>query len=319
MAQQARPTPAGVSTGADVELRDLPCSDEIGVGGEGKVFVVNNSLLYKQYHDPARVNGAALARLVTVHQRSGPRERRWLDRTCAWPKCRVVDQGRVVGFVMSKARGTFSWRDTGGRRRLTELQYLVRPAKPMWRRISQPDPAQRLALAVGLAELVAGLHARHITIGDISHANILWTIDPQPAVYLIDCDGLRVGPHPPVSPPVATPGWEDPQQLFADALPDNDNYKLALALGRILACAPDIQPGDSLRLVPGVVDEARAVLLTAQFDLAAGRAGTRATARQWLDALTGAAAVPARPPAQPPPPGQTSTRARPIIRLDQGR
>ncbi|OLE20729.1 MAG: hypothetical protein AUG49_24135 [Catenulispora sp. 13_1_20CM_3_70_7] len=274
-----------MSTGEDVQLTELPVGAKVGSGGQGDVFVINRSLLYKKYHQPSKVDGGALSQLVSRY--ATPRwvlQRRWIDRTCAWPKCRVLDRGQVVGYVMAFAGDRFFWRDGKENQRLLELQYLVRPAKKMWGQIRQPTAPERVALAAAVADLVRRLHSMNFVIGDVSHANVLWTLEGGPGVYLLDCDSLQIGDRHRVTEPASTPDWDDPRQ--APRVPptrDNDNYKLALAVGRILAQRPDVRPGERLEPVPGMVQQDTAKAIQRLFDQAAGP--SRPSAHEWLSAL----------------------------------
>jgi len=278
--------PAGVTTGEDVELSALRLLGQVGHGGQGRVYELENSrtLLYKQYYDAERICGDAMSRLVKLRQQRRPADRSWLDSHFAWPMCRVISAGVVVGFLMRHANKSYSWHDAAGRRHLTELQYLIRPPKPSWRQITQPRPDQRGQLAYALAELTSRLHHWGVVVGDISDANVLWTVRPQPDVYVIDCDGMRIRGKDPILDQADTPGWHDPLQRFPVPGTDADLYKLALALARILCCDPEMRPGDQLIFVSGALGHReREVRLL--FARAAGPSGTRPDATLWAAAL----------------------------------
>jgi hypothetical protein len=278
--------PRGVSDGADVELNALQLLAEVGGGGQGRVYELGNSdtLLYKQYYDPRRIRGDALTRLVQLRKYRQHADRSWLDAHFAWPMCRVVSGGAtVVGFIMRRAR--YTWRNAAGHQRLTEMQFLIRPQKAPWQQIIQPRPDERRRLALALAEAARRLHSWGIVIGDISDVNVLWTVKPQPDIYFIDCDGMRIRRNEPILDQADTPGWHDPLQRGLIPGVDADRYKIALAIARIVCCDPEVEPGHQLIFMRGTLGhrEAGVRRLLAQ---AAGPAGQRPDAALWVAALS---------------------------------
>ncbi|MET9609098.1 hypothetical protein ABZZ17_29240 [Streptomyces sp. NPDC006512] len=279
-----------VADGADVPLSSLRPLRKVGDGGQGEVSTLEGlpGLLYKSYREPHRVAGDALSRLVSVRLALTPTERFRLDASAAWPLCRVVDAGRVTGFLMHEAPASMRWSAGDGTERLTELAFLLRPAKPAWQGVLQPTPAERYALVSALVELVDGLHAAGLVVGDVSQANVLWTVRPEPAVYLLDCDGIRLSGSAPVLAQADTPDWNDPLAPAGTVTVDSDRYKAALALGRILAQDPYVAPGRPLTPLPGVLDDDRKdAAVRALFAQAAGAYGTRPGLGQWRVALAG--------------------------------
>ena len=78
--------------------------------------------------------------------------------------------------------------------------------------------------------------------GDLSAKNVLWSVRPAPAVYVLDCDGAIIGGQGEAGTSPAfratTPNWEDP------ALPPGrtpgeaaDRYVLGLAFLRLVGAA----------------------------------------------------------------------------------
>jgi len=274
--------------GADVPLSSLPLGGKVGDGGQGEVLAVagRDDLLYKGYRAPALVDGQALAALVAVRRALPPGERDRLDAQAAWPLCRVLDGGRAAGFLMRRAPAEMTWRTAGGDTKLTELQFLLREPRPAWRDIVQPEPGGRRELALALVELIDRLHGWGLVLGDVSQANVLWTVRPGPAVYLLDCDGFRVTGEPPVLAQADTPDWGDPLAPPGTVTVDSDRYKAALAVGRILAQDAYVTPGGPLPLVPGALDERQETAVRARFAEAAGPYGTRPTLAEWRTALS---------------------------------
>ncbi|MFI6421242.1 hypothetical protein ACIBG6_28015 [Streptomyces sp. NPDC050842] len=275
--------------GADVEQSLLTLVRKLATGGQGEVHEVGGpgELLFKRYLEPQKVDGAALAALVTLRQGLAPAEVQRLDRETAWPLCRVLDGGRVVGFLMRRAPDAMSWRTGKGDTRLIELSYLLRPPKAAWQAVPQPAPAERYALVVALVELFGWLHTLGLVVGDLSQANVLWSLDPGPAVHLLDCDGVRITGRPPVLAQADTPDWLDPKAPPGVVSIDSDRYKAALMIGRVLAQDAYATPEQPLTPLAGVLDERRAAAVGRLWGLAGGAYGTRPDLGQWRTALAG--------------------------------
>ncbi|MEH0424446.1 hypothetical protein [Streptomyces sp. B21-083] len=273
--------------GADVARSPLTLGERVGIGGQGEVHAVGDgSLLYKEYKDPSKVNGNALADLVAFRQGLGQADRTRLDALAAWPLCRVVEGGRTLGFLMRRAPSPMTWRTATGATKLLELQYLIRPPKVAWQEVSQPTPEQRRALALACVEAIGWFHDAGLVIGDISQANILWSLIPEPAVHFLDCDGFRRVGRNAVQAQAATPDWNDPLAPSTEASVDTDAYKTALTAGRILAQEPYARPDQQLRPVAGCLNERQAAAVGSLFAQAAGERGTRPRPSEWQTALS---------------------------------
>ncbi|MFJ5937952.1 hypothetical protein [Streptomyces sp. NPDC093071] len=275
--------------GLDVEQTRLALGKELATGGQGRVHEVGGPgrLLFKRYLEPHKADGTALAALVALRLGLAPADRQQLDRSAAWPLCRVLDGGRVVGFLMRRAPDSMTWRSAKGDVKLTELQFLLRAPKAGTRTLRQPTPAERYALVVGLVELVDRLHTMGLVIGDLSQANVLWSLDPDPAVHLLDCDGVRITGRAPVLAQADTPDWLDPKAPPGTVSVDSDRYKAALMIGRVLAQEPYLTPEHELTPVGGVLDERRETAVRRLWGLAGGAYGTRPDLGQWRVALAG--------------------------------
>ncbi|MFF3753493.1 hypothetical protein ACFYYH_23975 [Streptomyces sp. NPDC002018] len=275
--------------GADVPLGSLRLLDRIGDGGQGEVYTLGgwSGVLYKSYREPRRVDGDALAALVAVRRALEPGDRDRLDAEAAWPLCRVTDGGQVTGFLMHRAPSTMMWRASNGDTKLTELAFLLRPPKRAWQEVVQPSPGERYDLVVALVELLDRLHTMGLVLGDLSQANVLWTVRPGPAVYLLDCDGARPAGREPVLAQADTIDWNDPKAPPGLVTVDSDRYKAALALARILAQDAYAAPGKPFVPLPGVLDERREAAVRRLLGQAAGDFGTRPDLGQWRTALAG--------------------------------
>ncbi|MFD7912937.1 hypothetical protein ACFV30_19815 [Streptomyces sp. NPDC059752] len=166
----------------------------------------------------------------------------------------------------------------------------------------QPTPDQRRALDLSFVRGVARFHDKGIVLGDSSHANVLWALDPEPEVYLLDCDGFHPVSGAPAQPQTETVDWSDPGTLLSETNFDSDAYKTALAVGRIVTQDPCIAPGHRLKPVPGRLDDDQLTQVSALFAKAAGERGTRPRVEDWYHALGGRGAAPpdvAQPPPRP--------------------
>ncbi|PBC93639.1 hypothetical protein BX281_1473 [Streptomyces sp. Ag82_O1-15] len=273
--------------GADIARSSLRLGNRVGSGGQGDVHSVGDGdLLYKEYKDPSKVNGHALADLVAFRQGLVPTDRIRLDAIAAWPLCRVAEGGRTSGFLMRRAPSPMTWRTATGAKKLLELQYLIRPPKVAWQEVAQPAPEQRRALAQACADAIGWFHDAGLVIGDISQANILWSITPEPAIHFLDCDGFRQIGRNAVQAQAATPDWNDPLAPSTEASVDTDAYKTALTVGRILAQDPYVRPDRELRLMADCLNERQTAAATRLFAQAAGERGTRPRPNEWQTALS---------------------------------
>ncbi len=116
-----------------------------------------------------------------------------------------------------------------------------------------PGAPERVALVYALARVLDAWQAGAgpvVVHGDLSAKNVLWSLRPAPAVYVLDCDGALVGGPgagatgtgsdaggpPPVR--ATTPNWEDPS-LVPGRQPGTgaDRYVLGLAFLRLVGAA----------------------------------------------------------------------------------
>lgn len=279
-------TGSGLPDGDDIDRGSLRHGRQLGRGGQGAVFELDNphsGLVVKLYYR-GDADGAALKRLVELPRALTPQDRVLLSTRAAWPLARVMNGSSVAGFVMQKIPDRFRCRTLAGSRE-RELSYLLFEPRPMfWGDISPPDIAGRIELVRQIAAIVHLLHRNALIIGDVSTANLVWACDPAAAVFLIDCDGIRRLGRRPVHPQTETVDWKDPlpAKLYLDL--DNDRYKCALIIGRILSRNPRVHPGAPLDLLPGI-PERIAGGVQSLWQQAARPRGLRPDVNQWLLAL----------------------------------
>jgi DNA-binding helix-hairpin-helix protein with protein kinase domain len=272
--------------GSDIEEQALPIGRVLGSGGQGRVIELDRAysgLVFKQYF-LNNADAAALRRLVDLPAGLSAVEAERLHRQAAWPLARVMKGNTAVGFVMRKIPEVFYGRNSAGTRTARELQYLIFEPRPMWGDISPPDITGRIAIAREIASLMHFLHSHVLIAGDISMRNFMWAYDPDAQVFLIDCDSVRRLGRRPVHPPAATQDWDDPKRTAHEVDLDNDRYKCALLVGRVLSRCPYVHPGQPLDLLPDVPDGISSAV-TRLWRQAARARGSRPDASQWMSAL----------------------------------
>jgi hypothetical protein len=274
---------------SEIQLNRLRLGEVIETGGQGMVYAVEDppNTAFKRYHKPSDplFNEQALAWLVeertSISLAGVP-----VDEWAAWPTTVVRDGARTVGFLMPLVPPDF-YITIGGKPKLAHLHFVASTPGVMWADVPLPSDEQCVQLVAHLAGAVRALHHRGAVIGDISFGNIVWASAPRPRVMLLDCDGMRRGTRPPVLPQAETPDWVDP--LAPPNTPptsDRDCYKLALAVMRVLTrdltAAPTPQTTARLRGLSGPDADRVLALLRA----AAGPAGSRPKASEWVAALS---------------------------------
>lgn len=122
-------------------------------------------------------------------------------------------------------------------------------------------------------------HSAGLVIGDISQADVLWSLTPGVAVHFLDCDGFRRVGRAAVQAQAGTPDWNDPLVPSTEASVDTDAYKTSLVAGRVLTQDPYVAPGNELKLVVGCLNDRQEASVRRLFSQAAGERGTAASGR----------------------------------------
>lgn len=201
-------------------------------GGVGAIFpTADAALVYKEYLSPDGAPSVEnlrrlveIGRNVLVEQRKAPGETP--ESSVNWPVDVVLaNHGRRPRGVLLPAIPSSLLNEFGQPR---GLEFLILA------RTSPPPAKGRVVLLLRMAEIQAYIDALGLVHGDINAKNLAWTLQPQPIMYLIDCDGM-VPQSPPPQAGVHAMGWVDPR--VADKLvpaPDHlsDRYALALAMYR---------------------------------------------------------------------------------------
>ena len=219
---------------------------KLGQGGQGIVYQAPkvktkfaDAMVFKEYkpHTRTGVSFDALSAMPTLVEDILPyHDGQGLVSIAAWP-CAIVENGTgPTGFVMPAIPDLFAIDLTtvkGISRTTAEFQHLLNPPSVLTARGITITDEQRYQLLREVAKALAFLHRIGVCVGDISPKNVLFSLNPRPAVYFIDCDAMRVNGLSAL-PQMETPDWEVPagEEL---ATIYSDTYKLGLLALRLLA------------------------------------------------------------------------------------
>ncbi|MFI9149329.1 hypothetical protein [Streptomyces sp. NPDC053367] len=215
----------------------------LGDGGQGRVYAVqrlriNGSwpVVYKQYRQRTPVDGDVLKDMASLFSGIDYDRGQWLGEHMAWPAAVVEEQGRAVGFLMRAAPEEFYIEPSfaPGTKRPAGFEFLLNSTDYIRRVIGEePTPRQLLLLLADLARLLAELHELGVVVGDLSPKNVLFSFDPHPHCFLMDCDSVQFRGRT-VLPQVQTPSWEVPpgETVVSEA---GDAYKFGLLAIRVFA------------------------------------------------------------------------------------
>ena len=255
-----------------VQLSELHLGELLAEGGEGRVFDVVSApsqlgrrRVYKQLRHPRPL--PELSSLVAFPSCLAARDAALSGRvlaSSAWPVSVVVgydDPSLALGTVLPRAPSEFWVRHRDGSRRLATLSYLTndpdRIAVAYGVMTPAPGAPERVALVYALARLLEAWQGQsrqgqswqgqsprpQVVHGDLSAKNVLWTLRPAPAVYVLDCDGASLGdestaPGPDRRARAITPNWDDPALKRGDQpTAASDRYLLAIAFLRVVGAA----------------------------------------------------------------------------------
>lgn len=152
----------------------IPIGKEIGSGGEGKVYELQDSpeFVAKLYHKS--LEHEKIAKLNAMIKISNVQ----LSETAPWPIELVFDRNKsAVGFIMPKVAG------------YKEIHKLYGP-KTRLSEFPSADWAFVIHAAANLARSFFCIHANGQVIGDVNHNNII--VATNGVVKLIDCDSFQI-------------------------------------------------------------------------------------------------------------------------------
>ena len=235
-------------------------------GGEGAVFQLplQPHLVFKSYR--SQVERGDLDSLVSWPKTLAHADEDVVRLSSAWPTAVVSgDDGEAVGILMPRAPRRFSLRHSDGQRRLATLSYLTcdpaRPAKAYGLTVPPACGVGRFGIILALARLLAAFESSSLVVshGDLSTKNVLWSLERDPEVYVIDCDSAELhcadgdAAPPDAMPPEAvppqaepgrtrrramTPNWDDPSvEKGRNPTVATDRYSLGLIFLRVAGAA----------------------------------------------------------------------------------
>ncbi len=193
-----------------LERRALPLGELLAEGGEGRVFEVvpgaagaGRPCVYKELRHPRPL--PELGPLIAFPGELASLDP-WLSAralsSSAWPLSAVVgdDPELALGSLLPRAPAQFWVRHRDGTNRLATLSYLAndpdRIAVAYGVTTPPPGAPERVAIVYALARLLEAWQrdppAARVAHGDLSAKNVLWSLIPAPAVYVLDCDGATV-------------------------------------------------------------------------------------------------------------------------------
>ena len=218
-------------------------ADPFASGGQAKVFRVSSAtgLVYKRFDDPLtdQTDIRRLGRLTAEGRRVFLTDKQALGEapqsSILWPIDLVMSQTKsVMGIVMPRIPDRYFL--AGGPAR--DLQWLF------LRKTDPPAVAERVAILIRFAEILAWLRERDLVHGDLNQKNLVWAIDPHPSGILIDTDGIHSSTTG-LRNGVQTPFWTDPRQIDGTITQHDvhsDAYLLSLAIYRTLYLTPGNLP-----------------------------------------------------------------------------
>lgn len=245
---------------------------------------LSGPLIYKEYRpEVGLISLHGLRSVVRFRDQLLPKQQAWLDAVTAWPLRIVVDRGVVRGVIMREIPVPFQQEIqlTRGRAesRPRTAQFLfVERAKVERVGMRFSSRGDRLIICSHLAYILAFLHKRDITFGDISGSNVLFSLEPKPGVMLVDCDAVRKRGTAAIVGQLHTPDWEPPGTESAVQSIATDLYKLGLFIRRSLAPGPGASVAVDTEALNAGLDPAGITLLRRALR---GPSTGRPTAREW--------------------------------------
>lgn len=206
------------------------------------------------------------------------------DYALCIPREARIEGGCLVGYVMPKLPPEFYFDVATGRGKPRRTERSLSWALPRTSAFTIPfivTDADRLALVKLIARWLHAMHEHDLVYGDLSWANLAFSVDQKPRIAVFDFDQTRVVGDRAFTgmPPAHTVDWNDPFTPDGPATIDTDRYKFALLAFRMLVSKDlhsDIDPdtaGD------------RPARVRSLWRRACGPWGTRPSLAEWVEAL----------------------------------
>ncbi len=277
----------------------------VGRGGTASVYEVHGydgGMLFKKYDQPR--DPAGMSQLIAIMSQSDADVQAVLRASLAWPDRMVTSEdGQLSGVLIPKARQAFVAHLTVGPPRLRDLNYLLYEERAARVGVVPLPLVKKLRIVTALARVLSLLQGLGLVYEDLAAQNVLWTTDPAPDVFLLDCDSLRKVDSQPGDALYTTADWTDPRVLSGQVRrPDHASvaYGLGLLLIRTLN-SPTWHPStdalegiEGMQMVPTPLRKILAGSLRRQLP--------RPTLERWIEALDEAidSALPTEVQTSPP-------------------
>ncbi|MEV5408980.1 hypothetical protein AB0K60_09090 [Thermopolyspora sp. NPDC052614] len=202
--------------------------------------------LFKRYNSATaeHVRVPPLLDMIRWRRELPDHERAELDARCAWPIAAVGTPDRVEGILIRLADPAMFERRVAPTGTVTDtprhLDELARGPERA-RRIAERygikkayyEPPYKLAVLGELLDIVTWLHRHGYAVGDLQLRNAVFTIEPRPRVFLLDCDSCVPLEGEGAMPPVDPEQWKLPaEQQGRPFDATSDHYKFAWAVVR---------------------------------------------------------------------------------------
>ncbi|GAP51899.1 hypothetical protein [Streptomyces azureus] len=246
--------------------------NRLGDGGQGVVYGVprppdrlpGTYLAFKEYKVP--IDADVLHDMCCFLDLLSDEDRAFLEPRLTWPVAMVYTGSppnapppsanpatTVVGFLMNRVTGEFELSSpTLGQTKPQALEFLLNGDDYMSMIGLHADDGQRLRLLIDLAHTLDRLHRQHVTVGDLSPKNVMFTLAGQGRCLLIDCDSMRYRGRD-VLTQVETTGWEVPEGEKGTVA--SDSFKFGLIALRLFNRSQDLMdPGPLRGVSPDLAD-----------------------------------------------------------------
>lgn len=159
-----------------------------------------------------------------------------------------------------------------------------------------------------------------IIYGDVSSLNVIYRLVPEPGVFLIDCDAVRINSNGPVVPQLHSPDWDPPECLGGPyrniQSKTTDRYKLGLFILRCLSPGIDSSQLRDPESAVGALDETGMDLLRRSLSTVPGN---RPTATTWYKHFRDPTSTAGRAAGRAAVSVPGATRSTPGYRLENGK
>jgi len=229
-----------------VDIGSLRLGRQFGSGGQGRVMAVDGYRINGRWpaalkiYSPsviAEIDSAALEQIAALPERLADSDSGWLLQHTAWPAVIVEDRGAVCGFLMRAVPSAYYFsyhtQTLGTRQHLADMAFLLNPDDYLLSSGLAVSDRTRVLLLVSTSRMLSRLHGLGVAVGDLSPKNLLFSLEPTPDSFLIDCDAVRFEGAS-VFRQIETPDWEAPAGE-PKATAATDAYKFGLLAIRLMA------------------------------------------------------------------------------------